>query len=314
MSEPDEDSQEPASGQAQIQRFLRYIELERRLSPNTVRNYEHALTVFFLWLRGQGRWSGDLNAINKLQVRSFLIEQQNTRSRRTLHNHVSGLRSFFRYLLKHKEVEKNPFTGVTLPKLEKSLPKFMTEKQMVNLLDAPLQLLEQQGKVKPFDAWRDRLAMELLYGAGLRISELVTLTFGAVDEAQGVARVLGKGNKERLCPLGKAAMLCLRHFKKEHHPNPAHTSLILVHANGKPVSPRYLQLTMKKYLKLTGLPMDMTPHKIRHSFATHMLGNGADLRLVQELLGHASLSTTQIYTHVDTARLKKAHLQAHPRA
>lgn len=312
-----------------IQSFLRHIALERRLSQYTIRNYSRALQNFFQWLRqGDGDWTGDLEAISSRHVRSFIIEKQRDLSRRTLHNHISALRTFFKYLRTRKLVKQNPFQVVTLPKLERSLPKFLTEKEMERFLCGPICLLNEE-RIEPVIAWRDRLALELLYGAGLRVSELVSLNYGQIDFKEGLARVLGKGQKERICPLGRTALACLEKFKalfapETHYEAPvlpgnksliANDSKLSCKPNGPLVrlSVRQVQLMVKKYLALAGLPLDLSPHKIRHSYATHLLNRGADLRLVQELLGHSSLSTTQVYTHVGIKRLKKTHAQAHPR-
>lgn len=293
--------------------FLDFLAKERQYSPYTVRNYKTAVLSFFRWLRGDGGWGGDLDQISQIQVRGFLIETQRRLARRTLHNHVSGVRAFFRYALRRKWVAKNPFTGLVLPKLDKPLPKFMTEQQMTKLLAGPLLLLENES-IDAFTAWRDRLMMELLYGGGFRVSEVVALDYGQIDFQSGVARVLGKGRKERLCPLGKVAMTCLETFKRNHARHTGFSDPVLVNAKHQRLYPRVIQLTLKHYLALADLPMDMSPHKIRHSYATHLLNNGAQLRLVQDLLGHANLSTTQIYTHVSIERLKEVYRQAHPRA
>jgi len=156
--------------------------------------------------------------------------------------------------------------------------------------------------------------MELLYGGGLRVSELAALNYGSIDFQVGVARVTGKGRKERLCPLGKVAMAVLTKFKQEFAPRSGLDDAIVINPNGSRISVRQIQLILKRYLALADLPMDLSPHKLRHSYATHLLNAGADLRLVQDLLGHASLSTTQVYTHVSAARLKEVYRKAHPRA
>lgn len=293
--------------------FLEFLAKERRYSPYTVRNYRNAVGSFFSWLRRDGDWTGSLESITPLQVRGFLIESQRRLARRTLHNHVSGVRAFFRYALRRKWVEKNPLTGLVLPKLDKPLPRFMTEEQMTKLLQGPLLLLENES-IDAFAAWRDRLMMELLYGGGFRVSEVVALNYGQIDFRSGVARVQGKGGKERLCPLGKAAMACLETFKSAHARRTGFSDPVLVNNKHERLYPRAVQLTLKRYLALADLPMDMSPHKIRHSYATHLLNNGAQLRLVQDLLGHANLATTQIYTHVSIERLKEVYRQAHPRA
>lgn len=309
----DDQQEEEAWLERWLPPFLDHLESERRLSQYTVRNYRGAVESFAGWL-GKEAGLACWNRLSRRQVRGFLIEAQHRFSRRTLHNHVSALRAFFRYWMKRKEVGANPFTGVALPKLDRPLPKFLTEKQVRQLLDGPMRLLENEA-ISPFQAWRDRLMMELLYGAGLRVSELVALNYGSVDRENGVARVLGKGKKERLCPLGNVAVACLRKFEAEFATQTGYADPVLPAADGKKrLYPRQVQLLLKRYLTLADLPMDISPHKIRHSYATHLLNNGADLRLVQELLGHANLSTTQIYTHVSVGRLQEIYRKAHPRA
>lgn len=296
-----------------LEPFLTYLEKERRYSAYTLRNYRHAFADFYVWLRENGLWERGLDALTSRDMRDFVIEGQRRFDRRTLHLHASGLRAFFKYWLKHGRVKRNPFVGVPLPKLEKRLPKFLTEDQMKLLLAGPTRLMENES-IDAFTAWRDRLAMELLYGGGLRVSELVALNYGSVELESGVARVLGKGKKERLCPLGAVALAVLKKFKSEFARNTAPTSPVLVGSNHQRLPVRQVQLMLKRYLALADLPLDLTPHKIRHSYATHLLNAGADLRLVQELLGHASLNTTQVYTHVSVARLKEVYNKAHPRA
>ncbi len=310
--ELEEKKRPPKPELKQIRSFIDHIALERRLSEYTVRNYRAALLNFFTWLRDISNWTGDLSKIENRVVRDYLIESQRRVSRRTLHNHVSGLRSFYKFQLRNGAVQSNPFEGITLPKLQKPLPKFLTENQIKQLITGPMTLLGNES-LTPFQAWRDRLILELLYGGGLRVSELIGLNYGMIDLSSGVARIRGKGNKERLCPLGRVATACLNKFSSEHAPETGYDDPVVINDRGHRVSARYVQLMIKKYLALSDLPLDMSPHKIRHSYATHLLNNGADLRLVQELLGHASLSTTQIYTHVDLARLKDAHRKAHPR-
>jgi len=295
-----------------LDRYMEAIAFERRLSNYTVRNYRHAINEFYSWLREERSWSGDPAEIDGRTVRDYLIESQRIRARRTVHNHVSALRSFFRYLLQHNAVSHNPFNGLTLPKLPRTLPKYLTETQMRKLLDGPMLLLDNES-IEPFEAWRDRLVIELLYGGGFRVSELVALNYGLIDTDRGTARVRGKGGRERLCPFGKVASACLRKFRQDFAEKTGYADPVLVDEKHARLKVRRVQLLVKKYLSLADLPMDMSPHKIRHSYATHLLDNGADLRLVQDLLGHASLSTTQIYTHVSVARLKDAHKKAHPR-
>lgn len=293
--------------------FVRHLTGERRLSAYTSRNYQTALEAFFHYLDTESSWRGDLKKVDLRDARDFVIEQQRRVSRRTVHNYVSGLRTFFKYWIRQGKLDTNPLVSIVLPKLPKKLPAFMTENQVKLLLGGPMLLLENEA-VTPFQAWRDRLVLELLYGAGFRVSELCDLTYGQVSFDEGVARIVGKGGKSRICPLGRVAMAVLDKWRREFAVGTAFLDPVVLSNKGKRWSPRAIQLLLKKYLSLADLPMDLTPHKIRHSYATHLLDNGADLRLVQELLGHAKLSTTQIYTHVNIGRLKAAFDQAHPRA
>ena len=295
-----------------LQPFLDYLAKERRYSAYTVRNYRQAFEDFYAWLHSGGRAATNFAALTARDMRDFVVEGQRRFERRTLHNHVSGLRSFFRFWMQRGRLGKNPFAGVPLPKLNKPLPKFLTETQMTALLGGPLRLLQNET-LDAFTAWRDRLVMELLYGGGLRVSELSGLNYGAIDFNNGSARVLGKGKKERICPLGDVAMAVLKKFRDDHARNTGPSAPVVVTARQERMPVRAVQLLVKKYLALANLPMDITPHKLRHSYATHLLNSGADLRAVQELLGHASLTTTQIYTHTSVARLKEIHGKAHPR-
>ncbi|HUR56561.1 MAG TPA: tyrosine recombinase XerC [Opitutaceae bacterium] len=295
------------------QPFEDFLAKERRYSAYTVRNYRQAFEDFYRWLQHAGLATQSIEALGPREMRDFVIEAQRRFDRRTLHNHASGLRTFFKFWLHRGRLKRNPLLGVPLPKLEKRLPKFLTEEQMKRLLTGPQQLLEE-GKVDAHTAWRDRLAMELLYGGGLRVSELVALDYGAIDFASGVARVLGKGKKERLCPLGRVALAVLVKFRDEFARRTTPTSAVLVSSDGRRMAVREVQKMLKRYLAQAGLPLDLTPHKLRHSYATHLLNAGADLRLVQELLGHSQLATTQVYTHVSVARLQEIYAKAHPRA
>jgi len=293
--------------------FANHLALERRYSAYTVRNYRQAFDHFTGWLVRGGHWRGSFDGFTPRIMRDFVIEAQREFGRRTLHNHASGLRAFYKFWQRRGRVAKNPLIGLMLPKLEKRLPQFLTEAQMKLLLLGPQRLLEN-GTETAFTAWRDRLVMELLYGGGLRVSEVVALNYSAVDFESGVARVLGKGRKVRLCPLGRVAAGVLVKWRSEFARDDGPDAPLVVDTKHQRLGVRAVQLLLKRYLALAGLPLDLTPHKLRHSYATHLLNAGADLRLVQELLGHASLNTTQIYTHISVARLREVYAKAHPRA
>lgn len=311
-SEIERDDQEAAWRETWLAPFVGHLGGERRYSKYTMRNYTQAVQDWRSWLAQGGRAGNGLDQPERRVVRDFVIEGQRRFSRRTLHNHVSGLRAFYRYWIEQGAMAANPFAGVALPKLEQRLPQFLTESQMKTLLLGPQRLLANES-LDAFTAWRDRLVMELLYGGGLRVSELAGLNYGDVDLATGVARVMGKGHKERICPLGKIATGVLQTWHDGFARDTSLRAPVVVDRDHGRIAVRTVQRMLKRYLALADLPDDLTPHKLRHSYATHLLNAGADLRLVQELLGHASLATTQIYTHVSVARLRDIHAKAHPR-
>ena len=292
--------------------FLYFLKWEKQYSPYTIRNYKKAIEDWLSWIQMEKNFFDKWDAFSLLDVRSFVIEKQRGWSRRTLHNKVSSIRSFYQFLLHKKQISQNLWDQIPLPKLEKKLPQFLTEKQMKWLCEAPLHLLKQQ-KVCRQIAHRDRLILLVLYGGGLRVSELVGLKPIDIDPIEGLAKVMGKGRKERIVPLGTIAFEAFQ-FYLDITAIPKFSNTPLFTEKGRPITTRQVQLILKKYLAVAGLPMHLSPHKIRHSAATHLLDNGAEMRIVQDFLGHASLSTTQIYTHVSIARIKATHQNAHPRA
>lgn len=295
-----------------IENFCRYLAAERRLSPRTVRNYHHALVAIFRYVRGVGRHRGAIEETPERTMRSYLVEaQRNGIARRTLHLHLSAARTFFGYLQQKQLVNRSPVAGLKAPQFTKPLPKFLTEQQMEAFLDGPMRLLDA-GEISARQAMLDQLVFEALYAAGLRISELVGLHYRQVDSATRILRVRGKGGRERLLPYGDTLQQLLQSWTRYHRGEAEPEDFVFCFTGGQPLTPQWVQRRMKVYLTLAGLPADLSPHKIRHSYATHLLNAGADLRLVQELLGHQSLSTTQVYTHLDMRRLKAAHRQSHP--
>lgn len=293
--------------------FQAYIELERRLSSYTSRNYRHSIVCFFCWLRKLEGQQIQPNEVTKEQARSYVIEAQSKYSRRTLRNHISGIRTFFKFCLIRKRIAINPFHNLSLPKPDKPLPQILTEKQIFKLLDQPILKSEEQANPN-FHELRDLLVMELLYAAGLRVSELIGINYEDINFINASVKITGKGGKERISPIGQKALKTLSRFRELYANEYSNSSPVIINQYGNRLSTRSVQILLKKYLGAAKLPSDLTPHKIRHSFATHLLNRGADLRAVQELLGHSSLSTTQIYTHVSAARLKEVHGLAHPRA
>jgi len=232
------------------------------------------------------------------------------RARSSIRNTFSSLRSFYQFLVIRNILETNVVKSVNLPKLEKKLPKFLTTSQVTSLLEKP----GSTEKTKQAAAWqaaRDTAMLELFYSTGLRLSELVALDVRDLDPISETVKVLGKGSRERICPVGGPALEAISRYRQEAR---VQTGPLFINKLRRRLSARSVWLAMKKHLRAAGLPADLSPHKLRHSFATHLLDNGADLRSVQSLLGHSSLSTTQIYTHVTAERLKRAYTDAHPRA
>jgi integrase/recombinase XerC len=304
--------------------FLDYLTHERNASPHTVASYRRDIEQFAGLLFSQEANFDNWRRVDVLTARSAVVKYNELElSRASIMRKVSSLRSFFRYLEREEVVDKNPFSGLNSPKREKRLPMLMSVEEIIRLLDAPEKYWTIAASGNPgreaesrFAAIRDVAMMEVIYSGGLRISEAIGLNMNGVDLISDIAKVRGKGAKERLCALGKPAVKALRRYLDLRRQRAGGGSAVplFVNVHGQRLTARTFQRNMKNYLKTAGLPHDLTPHKIRHSFATHMLDAGADLRSVQELLGHENLSTTQIYTHVSSERLKTAYKKAHPHA
>jgi integrase/recombinase XerC len=297
-------------------RFADHLLLEVRASKYTARNYVQAIDAYLAFLSRE-RWNGDFSFVDLRTARDFVVESQRDVSKRTLRLRISALRTFYRWLINEKIATTNVFKDVTMPKAKVPLPRFLTEDQVADLVESP-ELLREAGREKnDFEELRDSVMLEILYGAGLRVSELCGLRWSDIDGGEGSARVLGKGRKERIVPLGVVAMKRLFEYRAVLDFVPTFDDSVLyvkLRPERTRAYPRWVQRRLKDCLKVAGLPADMTPHKLRHSCATHLLDEGADLRVVQTLLGHASLSTTQVYTHITTARMKQAYNLAHPHA
>ena len=317
-------SEHPATPQSddRVDAFLKHLVNERGASVYTVRNYSQALLEFVRWHEEHKKSAPAWDKLQRDDFRLYLrFLGRGNLSRAATQLRFSALRSFYKYLLRNGIVESLPIKNLALPKLEKRLPKFLTGGQLEALLEAPGKELSAQKQaskraVDPLPFQRDTAILETIYSCGLRVSELCALRVCDIDFSELLVRVAGKGKKERLVPIGEPAVKAIQEYWiLLREPPSAEQPVFLAHTQGfEPVSPRVIQLRLKRYLMAAGLDPKLTPHKLRHSYATHLLDNGADLRSVQELLGHAHLVTTQIYTHVSTERLKKAYDKAHPRA
>ncbi len=291
--------------------FMYRIGEQRRYSKYTLRNYGESVSEWFSWLKSEG--FGPYTKADKRAARNYVAFLSLKCAHSTIRNKVSALRSFYRFLAQCGEAVEDPFSTVRLPKLSRGLPVFLNRHQTPILLGAPWRMLSE-GKIDALKAHRDAVCLELLYGAGLRVGELCSLKWEDVDLPGEVARISGKGGKTRFCPIGGVAAKLLEKWRGEFARPSSRSDYILHSGRGKPLYPRYVQKELKLYLAESGLPVNITPHKLRHTFATHLVNEGVDLRALQEMMGHASLSTTQIYTHLNTRQLVREHRLAHPRA
>ena len=319
---------EPKAGKADSEihdrwslKFLAHLAVERGASVYTQRNYRQALTEFFRWHQQDRQQPPEWDKLQRDDCRSYLrCLGRRKLSRAAIQLRFCALRSFYRFLIQRGEVETSPIKNLALPRLEKRLPKFLTPRQMIELLSAPLKELaagkQSSEEIDPTPFLRDVAILETIYSCGLRISELCGLQAQDINWNEQIVRVRGKGKKERLVPVGAPALAAIRNYwNKLNPPAGMDTPVFLAKTHRlKPMYPRLVQLRLKRYLALAGLDPHLTPHQLRHSYATHLLDAGADLRSVQELLGHAHLVSTQIYTHLTTERLKRAYEEAHPRA
>jgi integrase/recombinase XerC len=318
----------PANAQPTVKdkwtdKFLQHLATDRGASAYTQRNYRQAMLEFHLWHQEERQQPPVWEQLQRDDFRGYLrFLGRHNLSRAAIQLRFSALRTFYRFLIRHGAMAVSPIRNLALPKPGRRLPKFLTPEQMAQLLAAPLKLLPAEGGTDSdratagFTCRRDLAVLETIYSCGLRISELCGLSAQDIDWGERLLRVRGKGKKERLIPIGEPALAAIRDYWTLLPQAPAGESPVFLAGLKKhtPLSPRHLQLRLKKYLAIAGLDPNLTPHKLRHSYATHLLDAGADLRSVQELLGHAHLVTTQVYTHLTTERLKRAYEAAHPRA
>lgn len=313
---------EPEIKDELLLQFLQHLAIDRGASTYTQRNYRHALTDFCQWHQEDRASAPVWRSLQRDDFRAFLryLGRKNF-GRASIQLHFSALRTFYKFLVRRGEVEMTPIRNISLPKQPKRLPKFLTPEQTQSLLEAPLRELDalQKSEAKnfdPLDFLRDAAVQEVIYSCGLRISEACGINLEDIDWNEQLIRVRGKGKKERQIPVGTPALEAIRRYRNALGAESDYAGPLFYSkpASRTPLQPRLVQLRLKRYLAASGLDPALTPHKLRHSYATHLLNNGADLRSVQELLGHAHLVTTQVYTHLTTDRLKKAYESAHPRA
>ncbi|RIV19617.1 site-specific tyrosine recombinase XerD [Alicyclobacillaceae bacterium I2511] len=291
-----------------LEPFMEYLILERGLSVNTLESYRRDLEHFFQHLDPDGQHS--LSPVKATSIIAYLAYLRELgRATTTVSRNLASLRSFFHYLVRQEIITVDPTTYVEAPKVEKRLPKVLSIHEVEKLLEAP--------DVSTAPGLRDKAMLELMYATGIRVSELVAITPVDVNLSSGFLRCMGKGAKERIIPLGEVAQQALLQYITEGRQEMLHhmeSSALFLNHHGKQMSRQGFWKILKKYAQTTNIHKDITPHTLRHSVATHLLERGADLRSVQEMLGHADISTTQIYTHVTRTHIKEAYVAAHPRA
>ena len=299
----------------EIAEFVTFLSKERNDSPHTVKAYEHDLGAFAAFCQdyygGPWSWAG----VDRLAVRGFLAaEQRRGLAKRSVARALSALRTFYRFLNATRGLEVNPARAARTPKLDRTLPTWL-DRAETEMLFAEA---EQRAAAGGFREARDLAMLEMFYSSGMRLSELAGLNDHDVDVVSDQVKVRGKGKKERIVPIGRHAATALRRYVRQRDrllaANGASTRAEFVNGRGKRITPRGIQLAMKRLFGALARSKELHVHALRHSFATHLLDAGADLRSVQELLGHASLGTTQVYTHTSVERLKKVYHRAHPRA
>ncbi|MFA5199733.1 MAG: tyrosine recombinase XerC [Candidatus Omnitrophota bacterium] len=285
-----------------IAKFVRYMEIEKNYSPHTITNYKIDLSGFNKFAAGC-----QLEHIDYLLLRKYLaVLKEKNFGNRTVGRKLSALRSFFRFLTREGYIKINPILMLSSPKLEKHLPSYMSEEEVYKLIESAFAKNE-----KDLLGLRDRAILEAFYSSGLRISELAGLNLDDIDFISGIIKVRGKGKKERIVPIGETALVAIKKYLDKRKKQ---TDATFLNNNNRRITTRGVRYVLARYLKTAGIKPGVSAHTFRHSFATHLLNRGADLRTVQELLGHANLSTTQIYTHLTTEKIKSVYDKAHPHA
>lgn len=291
-----------------IEQFISYIQLEKNFSPLTVRDYESDINEFYTFLQVEG--VSDLDQVEYLHARLFVTKlYEEKKARTTISRKISSIRSFFKFLNKEYEIDDSAFQALYHPKKQLRLPHFFYEEELSKLFEA--------NEGTDSKSLRNMAILELLYATGIRVSELTSIELKDIDFSLNILRVMGKGRKERYVPFGHFAAEAMQRYLAESRPklvkDKKHNSLF-VNMRGFALTSRGVRYILNEMMKQTELHTTIHPHMLRHTFATHLLNNGADLRTVQELLGHSSLSSTQIYTHVTKEHLRNTYMNAHPRA
>lgn len=294
----------------QIKDFIHFLIVEKGLANNTIVSYQRDLKSYQKYIMNVEKITS-WNDIQRTQIIHFLaFLKDNGKSAKTLARHIASIRAFHQFLLREKAADQDPSVHIESPQMERSLPKVLSLEEVETLLDSP--------KLNDHYGYRDKAMLELLYATGIRVSELINLDIGNVHLTMGFVRCIGKGNKERIIPIGRAAIEAIEQYLEKGRPHfvskKYRDDALFLNHHGKRMSRQGFWKILKKLTMEAGIQKELTPHTLRHSFATHLLENGADLRAVQEMLGHADISTTQIYTHVTKTRMKDVYKQFHPRA
>ena len=301
-----------------IQEFIRYLSLEKNASPHTCRCYRKDLEGFEDFLKGTGMYVGasesvEIEKADRMAIRKYMSSLHRKNKKSSIARKISTLRSFFKYLAREQVIASNPARSVSTPKVEKTLPTTLTVDEAFRLMESPKSIPEKSSKASKENRSRDRAILELLYSSGLRVSELVALNLDQLNSDLGIVRVMEKGRKERIVPVGIKALEALKVYLEERGASRGEDP-IFVNSFGERLTTRSVGRLIKKYTRHSGIFRKVSPHSLRHTFATHLLDAGADIREIQEMLGHASLSTTQKYTHVSMGRLMEVYDKAHPRS
>lgn len=293
-----------------IEDYIHFIQVERQLSDNTLASYRRDLETYVNFLQEVEAMSDFRKVERTIILRHLEQLRMQGKTSRTVARHISSIRSFHQFLLREKRAETDPTVHLEMPTIEQKLPNILSIEEIEALLMAP-------NRSKP-QGVRDVAMLELLYGSGMRISELIALDLSDIHLTMGFVRVFGKGGKERIIPLGKSALSALNHYlnsaRGQLQGKYPKTDAFFINQRGKRLTRQGCWKLMKEHALKAGIQHELTPHTLRHSFATHLVENGADLRAVQEMLGHADISTTQIYTHISKTRLSEVYKQFHPRA